>query len=79
MKKFLIILILGIGTIVIACSDGGTGDRTHDLQTPVESTNEPAGNNVVDTTPTTNNNIYNPDSAAGQGTTYDSTSGGGKQ
>lgn len=72
MKKFLI--ILGISATVAACSDGGTGDRTHDLQTPVETTNTPE-TNVVDTTPTTNNNAYNPDSATGQGTTYDSSGG----
>lgn len=52
---------------LVACGDNDVGNRTYDLKTPVDSANYPLGS-VQDTTPTTNNNIYNPDSMQGMGT-----------
>jgi hypothetical protein len=79
MKKVLLAAIISSG--LWACGGGsdadtdkGTGD---DRQENVGTLNEPGNNtpaneaNMGDSTPTTNSNIYNTDSAAGQGTTYD--------
>lgn len=59
--------------LLCACGNDeqGVGDRTYDLKTVQDSANTPIGGNSMDTTPTTNNNIYNPDSMPGQGTAYD--------
>jgi hypothetical protein len=61
-------------------ADTGTGNRTHDLNTPVESTGE-AGHphSAGDTTPTTNNNIYNVDSPASMSNVMDTGKSVGSQ
>lgn len=72
MKK--IWIFLAAAGFLYACGDNNVGNRTYDLKTVEDSANAPIHRGAADTTPTTNNNIYNPDSAAGQGTTYDTAS-----
>lgn len=51
---------------LFACGNNDVGNRTYDLNTPTDSANMPIYGTTGDTTPTSNNNIYNPDSIAGQ-------------
>ncbi|RPD43786.1 hypothetical protein [Paracnuella aquatica] len=71
MKK---LWIFGTASLILAAcgnDNAGAGDRTYDLKTVQDSANAPLGNSSADSTPTTNNNIYNPDSTPGQGSVYD--------
>jgi predicted small secreted protein len=71
MKK--VWIFCAASAMLAACGndDAGAGDRTYDLKTVQDSASTPIGGNNMDSTPTTNNNIYNPDSMPGKGTTYD--------
>lgn len=60
MKRILV--SLAITTYLTACGDNNVGNRTYQQNTPVDSPNYSTGNQHDDTTATTNNNIYNPDS-----------------
>lgn len=57
-----IVALLGLAACASACGDNNVGNRTYDMQTKVDSANYPIGNTHDDTTATTNNNAYNPDS-----------------
>ena len=71
--KTLLLFAFGIfGLTSCNSEDTGTGNRTYDANTPVEETeNMNAANGGMDTTPTTNNNIYNVDSPASKGNFMD--------
>lgn len=60
MKRILV--LLGMTACLAACGDNNVGNRTYQQNTPVDSANYPTTNQHDDTTATTNNNIYNPDS-----------------
>lgn len=70
MKKLWI--LLAAAGFLYAC-DNNVGDRTYNLKTVDDSIEGESDRGAADTVPTTNNNIYNPDSAAGRGTTYDTS------
>lgn len=57
-----ILVVFGLAVCTTACGDNNVGNRTYDMNTPVDSANYQVGNTHDDTTATTNNNIYNPDS-----------------
>lgn len=57
-----IVALLGLTACLAACGDNNVGNRTYDLDTKVDSANYSIGNTHDDTTATTNNNAYNPDS-----------------
>ncbi len=60
MKRILV--LLSIAACIWACSGDGAGNRTYQQKTSVDSANYPTSNQHDDTTATTNNSIYNPDS-----------------
>lgn len=84
MKKILLAAVI-TGAFACGSENTGTGNREEQMQTKTESVNNTPGDegNLGDTTSTINNNVYNTDSASGQGTTYDSSNkkanGAGKQ
>ena len=61
MKRVLV--LFGIAAYLWACGDNNVGNRVYQQNTSVDSASQPAASNTHDdTTATTNNNIYNPDS-----------------
>ena len=66
-----IVAIFGVAAYLTACGDNNVGNRTYDMNTPVDSASYPIGNTHDDTTATTNNNIYNPDSMPANATHED--------
>lgn len=60
MKKTL--ALMGVAACLWACGDNNVGNRSYQLNTRVDSPSSPMGNTHDDTTATTNNNAYNPDS-----------------
>ena len=77
------ILLAAIMISAMACGSNaeGTGNEGDNMQTKTETVNNTPQDelNLRDSTPTTNNNAYNTDSALGQGTTYDSSSNNKKK
>lgn len=56
------VMFFGLAVCFCACGNNDVGNRTYDMNTRVDSPNYQVGNTHDDTTATTNNNIYNPDS-----------------
>lgn len=72
--RYLFMAIITLSSC-IACNtgDSGTGNADENMGTINESTAIDTGVASSDTTPTTNNNVYNTDSASGQGNRYDTS------
>ena len=69
-------IIIGLVTATMCMSCGnnsGTGNDERNMGTINDSTTIDTGLQSSDTTPTTNNNAYNTDSASGQGNRYDTS------
>ena len=68
MKK----IFLYAALVVFYCACNGAGDRQYNMETKTEK-GDSGTTSHGDTTSTMNNNAYNPDSASGEGTVYDTS------